>query len=341
MREAPLRQDRAAARDDAGHAARGHRDVAQQHAGVHGEVVDALLALLDQRVAIDLPGEVLRAAADLLERLIDRHGADRHRRVADDPLARLVDVLAGREVHHRVGAPQRRPLQLLDFVLDRRAHGGVADVGVDLHQEVAADDHRLELEVIDVRRDDGAAARDLGAHEFGGQPFAGGDELHLRRDLAAARVVELRADVAGRAARGDPRLAQLRQAVAHVVPLRTAGVVEAHRRLAAAQRHLAHRHAQRDSLAVRRQRNRPLVVDLAGIGIRRREIDHRSLLFLFGAGIGGGCGRDRGRRAPSAGFNRVRFQGFVSIPARANARAIQTLGDTPGGRLGLYLSITR
>ena len=95
--------------------------VAEQHAGVDGEVVHALLGLLDERVAVDLPGQVLGPAADLLERLVDRHRADRHRRVAEDPLARLVDVLAGREVHHRVGAPERRPAQLLDFLLDRRA----------------------------------------------------------------------------------------------------------------------------------------------------------------------------------------------------------------------------
>ena len=105
----------------------------------------------------------------------------------DDPLARLVNVLAGREIHHRVGAPQRRPLELRDLFLDGRRDGGVADVGVDLHQEVAADDHRLELEVIDVGRDDGAAARDLVADEVGRQPFAHRDELHLGRDLALAR----------------------------------------------------------------------------------------------------------------------------------------------------------
>ena len=62
--------------------------------------------------------------------------------------------------------------------------GGVADVRVDLHQEVAADDHRLELGVIDVGRDDGAAARDLAPHELGVEPFAQRDELHLRRDHA-------------------------------------------------------------------------------------------------------------------------------------------------------------
>ena len=170
MGQAPLGHDRSAARDDAGDAARGHRDVPQQHAGVHREVVDALLALLDQRVAVDLPGQILRTAADLLERLVDRDGADRHRGIADDPLARLVDVLAGRQIHDRVGAPQRRPAQLVHLLLDRRGHRGVADVGVDLHQEVAADDHRLELEVIDVGRDDRAAARDLARTKSAGSP---------------------------------------------------------------------------------------------------------------------------------------------------------------------------
>ncbi len=58
MREAPLRHDRAAARDDAGDAVGGEVDVAEPHAGVDGEIVDALLALLDQRVAIELPGEL-------------------------------------------------------------------------------------------------------------------------------------------------------------------------------------------------------------------------------------------------------------------------------------------
>ena len=172
VRKAPLRHDRSAARDDAGDAACGHRHVAEQHAGVHREVVDALLALLDERVAIDLPRQVLGAAADLFERLVDRHRADRHRRVADDPLARLVDVLAGGQIHHRVGAPERRPLQLLHFLLDRRGHRRVADVRVDLHQEVAADDHRLELEVIDVGGNDRAAAGHFVADEVGRQSFA-------------------------------------------------------------------------------------------------------------------------------------------------------------------------
>ena len=61
-RQAPLRHDRAAARHDAGDAVRGERHVGEPHAGVDGEIVDALFALLDQRVLVDLPVELDRIA---------------------------------------------------------------------------------------------------------------------------------------------------------------------------------------------------------------------------------------------------------------------------------------
>ena len=48
----PLRQNSAAARHDAGDALRRQRDKIFQHTSVDGEVVDALLCLLNQRVAI-------------------------------------------------------------------------------------------------------------------------------------------------------------------------------------------------------------------------------------------------------------------------------------------------
>ncbi len=217
MREAPLRHDRAAARDDARHAFGGQGNVGEPHAGVHREVVHALLALLDQCVTVNFPGELLGFPLDFFQRLIDRHGADRDRGVADDPLARLVDVPAGGEIHHRVRAPARGPRHLLHFLLDAGSDGRVADVGVDLHQEVAADDHRLGLRVVDVGGNDGAPARDLVAHELrrdlfldrGAERFprmllgeqlrqqlaalvlANGDEFHLGRNDAAARVVHL------------------------------------------------------------------------------------------------------------------------------------------------------
>ena len=132
-----------------------------------GEIVHALFGLFDQGVAEHLPRQVLGYAVHLLQRLIDGHGADGDGGVPDDPVADVVDVPAGRQVHDVVGAPAGGPDQLVDLVVDAGQDGRVADVGVDLHQEVAADDHRLDLGVVDVGRDDGAAARDLLAHELG------------------------------------------------------------------------------------------------------------------------------------------------------------------------------
>jgi len=79
MGEAPLGHDAAAAADDAGHARGRDGDEAEEDAGVDGEVIDALLGLLDEGVAEDLPGEVLGLAVHFFERLVDGHGADRAR----------------------------------------------------------------------------------------------------------------------------------------------------------------------------------------------------------------------------------------------------------------------
>ena len=79
VRQTPFGEDRAAARDDAGHALGGHRHVGEPHPGVDGEVVHALLGLLDQGVAEDFPGQVLGLAVHFFQRLVDRHRADRDR----------------------------------------------------------------------------------------------------------------------------------------------------------------------------------------------------------------------------------------------------------------------
>ena len=90
----PLRHQRPAAADDAGHAVARQRDVLEQHAGVDGHVVDALLRLMLDHVEHLLRRQVGRVL-DLLDRLVDRHRADRHRRGVDDRLADAVDVAAG------------------------------------------------------------------------------------------------------------------------------------------------------------------------------------------------------------------------------------------------------
>jgi hypothetical protein len=58
--QAPGGQDRPAPAHDAGDPGGGERHVAEQDTGVHGHVVDALLGLLDDGVAVRLPGEVGR-----------------------------------------------------------------------------------------------------------------------------------------------------------------------------------------------------------------------------------------------------------------------------------------
>ena len=155
-----------------------------KYPGVDGEVIDPLLRLFDERVAINFPGQFFGAAADFFERLINRHGADRHGRIANDPFAGGVDVFAGGKIHHGVGAPFRGPTHLLDFFLDRRRDGAVADVGVDLDEEIAADDHRLGFGMIDVRRDDGAAARDFVPDEFRRDFFWNRGAETIRRGVA-------------------------------------------------------------------------------------------------------------------------------------------------------------
>ena len=95
VHEAPLRHDRAAARHDAGHAFCCERHVLQQHAGVDREIVHSLFGLFDQRVAIDLPSEILHLAVDFFNGLVNGHRADRHRRIAQNPFPRFMDVLAG------------------------------------------------------------------------------------------------------------------------------------------------------------------------------------------------------------------------------------------------------
>ena len=102
----------------------------------------------------------------LLQRLIDRHRADRDGCVADDPFTRGVNVAASGKIHDRIGAPTDRPNHLLDFLLHRGGDRRIADVRVDLGEEVTSNDHRLQFGVIDVGRNDRASARDFRAHEF-------------------------------------------------------------------------------------------------------------------------------------------------------------------------------
>src|ERR1043166_5336490 len=166
MREAPLCHYRPAAADDAGRSLGGQRNVRQPHAGMDRKIIDALLCLFDQRVAIDLPGQIFSLTVHFFERLIDGHGPDRHGGIAKYPFTRGVDVLPRGKVHHSIRSPHRRPTHLFDFLVDRRSDGRVTNIRVDFDEEIAPDDHRLAFGMINIRWDDSPAASDFIADEF-------------------------------------------------------------------------------------------------------------------------------------------------------------------------------
>ena len=58
-------------------------------------------------------------------------------------------------------------MQLFEFGVDVGSGGGIADVGVDLAEKGGTDAHRLQVAMVDVGRDDGAAAGDFIADQFG------------------------------------------------------------------------------------------------------------------------------------------------------------------------------
>lgn len=57
-----------------------------------------------------------------------------------------------------VGATAERPGHFSHFLCHGRGDGRVTDIGVDLHQEIAADNHRLSLGMIDVGGNDRSSA---------------------------------------------------------------------------------------------------------------------------------------------------------------------------------------
>ena len=109
MRQAPPGHDRAATGDNTGDAIGSQRHISQQHTSMDRHIVDALFGLLNDRIAEDLPGELLCHAIDLLQGLVDRHRTDGHGGVAHNPFASGVDIIAGGQVHDGIGAPAGSP----------------------------------------------------------------------------------------------------------------------------------------------------------------------------------------------------------------------------------------
>jgi len=163
-----------------------------QDAGVDRHVVDALFGLLFDHVDQEVVGDRL-GALRTLDCLVDRHRTDRNGGVSDVRLADRVEVLAGAQIHHRVRPVVNRRVELFEF-LGAVARGlAVADVGVDLRGELAADDHRIQRVVCVVRRDHRLPLGDLVPDELRIPVLPCCDPLHRGRDLAVSGALELRA----------------------------------------------------------------------------------------------------------------------------------------------------
>ena len=83
-------------------------------------------------------------------------------------------------------------VQLFQFLVDVRAGGGIADVGIDFALAGGADGHGLEVAVIHVGGNNHAPTRDFAAHQLRLKLFALGDVLHFFGDDALPRKMHLR-----------------------------------------------------------------------------------------------------------------------------------------------------
>ena len=228
----PLGEDRAAAADDSGDALGDHRQILNEHPGMDGHVVDALLGLLFDYFEHDGGVEVFDAL-DARDGFIDRHGADGNGGVAEDGFANFVNAAAGGEIHHGVGAIVNGGVQLFQFLFHIGGDGRVADIGVDFAERGDADGHRLEFGMVDVGGDDHASAGDFIAHKLGGDFLADGNVFHFLGGDALAGIVHLRevAVFIGRFAFGQPFSAWLGrsvEAVAIIVTVRGIAVRRRH-----------------------------------------------------------------------------------------------------------------
>ena len=125
-----------------------------------------------------------------------------------------MDVIARGKVHNRVAAPFATPHRLFHLFLNARSGGGIADIGIDLDEEVAADNHRLCFGVVDVGGNNGTPLCHLLAHEFrrdvrldaeGGAVHVLADAhiLHFGRDDALLGQCHLRHRLAGKGTQGQ------------------------------------------------------------------------------------------------------------------------------------------
>ena len=127
-------------------------------------------------------------------RLVNRDGADGNGRGIENGAPNRVDVSAGREIHHGVGAVVHGVMELFQLLIDVRLDRRIADVGVDLDLRNGTDPHRIQPpgDVVDIRRNDQTSPRHLVADQLRGEVLTFRDPLHRWSDGALTGKKHLR-----------------------------------------------------------------------------------------------------------------------------------------------------
>ena len=102
-----------------------------------------------------------------------------------------MDILACRQIHYSVCTPESSPSKLLYLFLNRRCDSRVSDICVDFDLEVSANNHRLDLRMVNVRWDDCTAPGYLIANEIRLDAFSYRHEFHLRSDFTPTSIGHL------------------------------------------------------------------------------------------------------------------------------------------------------
>ncbi len=166
----------------------------QFDAAVDRHVVDALLGLVLDHVQKMLRVHVFDVTTEFFQHLVDRHGSDRHRTAVDDLPTNVVDVLAGRQIHHGVGAVVNGRVQFFQFLAHIAGDGAVADIGVDFALSGDADAHRFKCPggMDPVGRDHHSTGGHFLADRLDRQVFTLRAKLHLGGNLTIAGGQNLR-----------------------------------------------------------------------------------------------------------------------------------------------------
>ncbi len=119
-------------------------------------------------------------------------------------------MFTSRQIHDGITTPTGTPHHLFNFFFNRGSGSRVTDIGVDFHQKVTTDNHRLSFRVIDIGWNNRTTFGDFFTNKFRGDvigfigwqfafglqcstahAFANGDIFHFRGDDALTCIVHL------------------------------------------------------------------------------------------------------------------------------------------------------